>query len=691
MMPTYKITDPATGRVFRVTGDSPPTEQELEQIFANLQQPSAEPAAPVEPMAPAAPAAEEPSAVPQPTLGPRAREFSPFGLKTGLEMPEALTAGLVGAGRGLMTVARGLGLAEEEDVFAQEAIGKLKEERPIATGVGEVVGEAAPFMVPGTQIGRLATVPGKIAATAALGASEAGVITRGAGGDLGDQLVAAGVGGTVAGALEAALPVVGRVGGRIIRKVFGRAPEGAVVDAAGNPSDELLKALDESGLSMDDITEEVVTELKGKAVDPRQAARKAFLESQGLEPTRAQVSRNAADFQAQQEAAKTSSRVRDALERQEAILTSRFDNAILATGGRADTPTSTVVDALTEKASRLDEEIGSLYRAAREAAPGEKSVKLEEMVSTLRKLMPSNNRSGGNVSAMLGELRNRGVLDAKGKLVGRIDVETAEEIRKFANQLYDPGNDFGNMLLRQLKDSLDDDVFRTAGDDVFRQARQAKASFEGELARAKISKFDARKQNLVRDILENKIDPDALTDRVVFGKSWRAEDLQQLRDYIGTDEAGKAAFNDMRAEVLQKIKEKAFFGPVDEQGFQALSRSKLHGALSSIGEKKLNVLFSKEEQKFLREMLEVAKLREPVRGTALGRGPSAQAIGKLEQKLKDLPVLGSLVDFINLDAQGRAVLRARPTPVRQTMEIPTGVRQAVITPAVSTAVAKEER
>lgn len=35
-MPTYKVTDPTTGRTVKLTGDSPPTEQELEEIFASL-------------------------------------------------------------------------------------------------------------------------------------------------------------------------------------------------------------------------------------------------------------------------------------------------------------------------------------------------------------------------------------------------------------------------------------------------------------------------------------------------------------------------------------------------------------------------------------------------------------------------------------------------------------------------------
>lgn len=35
-MPTYRVTDPTSGRTLRLTGDSPPTEQELEEIFKTL-------------------------------------------------------------------------------------------------------------------------------------------------------------------------------------------------------------------------------------------------------------------------------------------------------------------------------------------------------------------------------------------------------------------------------------------------------------------------------------------------------------------------------------------------------------------------------------------------------------------------------------------------------------------------------
>ena len=39
-MPTYKVTDPSSGKTVRLTGDSAPTEQELEEVFKSITQQS---------------------------------------------------------------------------------------------------------------------------------------------------------------------------------------------------------------------------------------------------------------------------------------------------------------------------------------------------------------------------------------------------------------------------------------------------------------------------------------------------------------------------------------------------------------------------------------------------------------------------------------------------------------------------
>src|SRR3990172_6839884 len=42
-MPTYRVNDSVSGKTFDLTGDSPPTEQELEQIFSDMGNAPSEP------------------------------------------------------------------------------------------------------------------------------------------------------------------------------------------------------------------------------------------------------------------------------------------------------------------------------------------------------------------------------------------------------------------------------------------------------------------------------------------------------------------------------------------------------------------------------------------------------------------------------------------------------------------------
>ena len=60
-MPVYRITDPSTGRKVKLTGDSPPTEAELNEIFAGL----GDDVAPVAAVESVSPGIEEPQAVEQ--------------------------------------------------------------------------------------------------------------------------------------------------------------------------------------------------------------------------------------------------------------------------------------------------------------------------------------------------------------------------------------------------------------------------------------------------------------------------------------------------------------------------------------------------------------------------------------------------------------------------------------------------
>lgn len=676
-MPTYTITEPESGNRLKITGDSPPSEQEIEQIFASFGAPKQETKL------------DEPTPRKAMSLSDRSRQVAEKRISEREEFLDTLSpekreliesinpvqAAAIGAGKGLTDIGRGLGLVEGKD----ETFSDLQKAFPVASTIGEVAGQSAPFLPLGVAAGGIASLPARAAATAAVGAAEGGLISRGQGGDTNEQIISAGIGGTVAGGLELALPVIGRVGGKIVRRVLGAAPDGAVIDSAGKPSAQFLSALKKEGIEFDDLVSSATKELRNEALDPEQAARKAFLESQGLTsdaaPTRAQITRSVDDFKIQQEALKSSGRVEQRITAQDRVLATRFQEVIEKTGGEANLPASSVSDSLLAKANVLDDEISSLYKQAREITGNEKVVKFSSLSKKLKELAPLNERAGGNVRAVFDTLKQRGLIDKNMRPSGRLGVEETEtQVRQLINSLYDiqkSGGDPVNSVLRELKESLDEDVFRSSGEDIFKAARSAKAKFESDLTRAKISKFDKRTRNLVRDILENKdtVSPDNFTDNVVFGKAWRDSDLKQLKDYISTEGHGKAAWNDLRADVLQSIKEKSFIGAEDARGFQSLSRDKIEKAIDSIGMNKMKVLFEPEEIAFLNNLKKVAALREPRKMTGSGLGPSAQAILSLEKKLKDLPLIGQVLGFLDIDASGRMAVRSAPAYIKQSSKV----------------------
>jgi ElaB/YqjD/DUF883 family membrane-anchored ribosome-binding protein len=222
-------------------------------------------------------------------------------------------------------------------------------------------------------------------------------------------------------------------------------------------------------------------------------------------------------------------------------------------------------------------------------------------------------------------------------------------------------SDRGRQLSRQLKDSLDEDVLKQSGTDLFDTARSAKRNFEQGLNRAQISKFDKRKSNLVRDMLDNKVNPDTFVNDVVFAKKWRREDINQLKNYLNQTDSGKQAWNDLRAQTMDEIKNKAFKGPVREDGVtQSLSRDGLQKALTSL-KGKSDVIFTKDELDFLNRMQNIARLREPAAGTFTGKGPSAQAIREVKNRL---PIIGGLLDSLSEFRQNKLLLKlpkkARP-------------------------------
>jgi hypothetical protein len=584
-----------------------------------------------------------------------------------------IRTGAISTGRGLFKIARALGIAEPESETEKKAFEALGKESPIITAVGESVGEALPFLPLGVGAGQFASIPGRVAATAGLGAVEGSLISKGEGGSESEQIFSGGVGGIAAGSLELVLPVIGRLGGKLIRKVLKTSPKSSILTPDGLPTDELLSALKTQDIEFGDL-KDAAMELIANAPegsDAGQALRSSLLEIQGLKggsaPTKAQITRDPTSFQQQQELRKTSGAVRARLESQQGVLANNFDDAIAGTSGRPVTSGSPVTDHVVNKATALDNEIFNLYQEAKVLTNNEEVVPLGRFFANLKRRKKDNDLTGGLIKSLEGVAESRGILDSKTGVFRDVSVEEAENLVKSINARFSKTNDNSNRISRQLKNAIDDDVAESGGQGLFKSARQAKAKFEADLSRSKISKFDKRKTSLVRDVLENKIDPDNFTEKVLTGKTYRKDDIESLKKYFTTGtpdqiEQGAKAWNDFRAETIDLIKNKSFVGPEDAQGNRNLSRAALENITNKIGFENLEVVLEPQEIKFLKEMIDVSRILEPPGGTALGLGPSGQVAGSvidsLKRRIDKVPILNVFLDM-SLDGSGK-VLKAKP-------------------------------
>lgn len=628
-MPEYLVTDPETGRKVKLTGDSPPTEEELQQIFSEV------------------PRGTSALSIP----GQIGEGIVDIGSRVIAE-PAAGIAGIIGATAGALPGGETGAKKGNRFLEATREFLTLEADSPVGQGIVQTVGELGEGAV-------------KVARTLPAGAVRESLQEQGIESDIPEQILSEGIGPFLgeAAALSGAPPSVS-AGLEALPTAIAAAlgfgvGRGLPRQVRSDVAEVERRAIAE-GIDLDQATPENIRRIQTIAdeLTGEQKARIAEFREAGItQPTRAQVTRDPGDFQTQQELSKGPGRVRSTLEGQEAQLSRRFDEGIEATQGRPIASGSSVVDEIVGRSTKLDDQISELYRRARAEATDQ--VDLSGFTKKVMDNLDSDAAADGLFSAVRGELKRRGVIDESGN-VSRVDVATAEEIRKFINAQFDGRNrTFTNSQIHALKESLDQDVFKAAGRDIFQEARQAKASFEQELSNAKISRFDRNNRSLVRDILENKIDPEVLVQRITASRSYRANDLRQLRDYLHQSQSGRAAFDDLRAQVLDSIKQKAFTGAEDANGFRSLSRAALERELGKIGADRMEVLFTVTERSLIENILKVAKLREPVRGTALGQGPSAQAVISLRQQLANNSIVARLLDTISVNRSGQVLLQGR--------------------------------
>lgn len=198
---------------------------------------------------------------------------------------------LIGAGEGMYNVGRGIGLAQPATDAEKAAMEALKEQRPISSTIGQITGEVAPFLIPGTAAARVPSLLGRAAASGTIGATEGGIISAGREGDVEEGIL---IGGGIGMGAELLFPVLGKLGRKIFSTVTGRPPRGAMLDATGSPTQELQEALNASGLTFDELRAEAQNIVLNARPQSRaeQVARKILFEEEGIPISRGEMTKD---------------------------------------------------------------------------------------------------------------------------------------------------------------------------------------------------------------------------------------------------------------------------------------------------------------------------------------------------------------------------------------------------------------
>lgn len=272
-MPVYKITHPDTGKTIKVEGDSPPTDADIDQIFADLEK--SKPATDSQDIPglglakkiidsgvfPAATAISDVAKF----VNEKAQQSAAENLAAVNTSPEGQAvyqmagdmnpaqAATVMAGSGFKDVLRGFGLTDqksESDKLAEQA---LRAQYPIAGAIGEAAGQAAPFIpfamaMPQVAAGGLA----RAGIGSAVGAVEGGIISNGTGGSAEDNLKSALIGAAL-GPLGELLPVAKKISAGVNRLFGKEIPPTELLTPQGTPTPQLQSIIEQTGVSVDDL------------------------------------------------------------------------------------------------------------------------------------------------------------------------------------------------------------------------------------------------------------------------------------------------------------------------------------------------------------------------------------------------------------------------------------------------------
>jgi len=553
-MPTYKVTDPSTGKTLRLTGDSPPTEQELEQIFASDTQPPQD-------------AQGEPSLsmYGRSQQRPQQAERSLGDVATGVvETVAAIgTGGTLGAAGSLIGTLEGIVQAAREGKIGEPEAAQIIQQRAAELGG---YGTYQPRTQQGQEyVQNIAEVAGMLPPTiAGVTGAHASGIQQGLGRTA--QLAVANIptpqakpqamGGLSIGAAE-----IPREQVRVDRANELPVPLGG----------KLTK-----GMKTQDFAQQKFEQETAKNPEFGNELRERFIElNEG-------VGQNIDAFLDQ-----TGTSITD-------------KNWRSQTGNK-------VIDALSAGYKSELGKVNNAYNQARVKGETKEIIDVSPLANYL-----NESRVDVTVAPVVGAIAKeaerlgvgRGKIDDGSFEILPMTIDQSETLRQRVNALYDPANKQDASRARQIKALIDESQNQGSG-SAFQSARKQRVQLANKYENLAIIDKLLDTQGSYTD---QRIAAEAVIDRAVIGGT--VQDVRNLRKVLSTaGEPGLEALNEVRAAVVRYIRDEATSNVGrDPNDNPIISFAKLNKSINQLDEDgKLDLIFGKSEADKWRVLRDVAR------------------------------------------------------------------------------------
>lgn len=349
--------------------------------------------------------------------------------------------------------------------------------------------------------------------------------------------------------------------------------------------------------------------------------------------TKGQASREYAQLQFEKESAKLAeigAPLRKRVQNQTATMIQNFDALVDRLDPIATTPRelgAAVNKAVVNKAEIMRRRIRDAYAKAEEAGDMSDPVDVTSVAAVLDEISDFEGVAP-NIIPVKKQAEKLGIYSLMPDKAGEIRpsvirLQDAELLRRRVNDATNWADGTQALFARKIKNAIDD-ATRGAGGDLYKKARQIRSDFASEFENVGLT---AKLLGTKGRTTERQIALEDVFNKVIILSPM--DEMNKIRKTLltaGPD--GKRAWNDLKAEGINYIKDRAFSkSQMDEAGRPLLSPDALNNVVKQLDKDgKLESLYGKKQAQILRDLAELSTVIYTAPPGAINTSNTASAL-----------------------------------------------------------------